>query len=79
MLLHHTLELNKSIAAVCYERTRLQRELYQFRNAKRDARHDTWEADLKGIEQRRKELIAEQKEIMKKSRECGVSVDGSCI
>jgi hypothetical protein len=79
MLLHRGLELNKGIAAVCYERTRLQRELHQYRNAKRDARHDKWEADLKGIEQRRKELIAEQKAIMKKSRECGVSVDGSCI
>ena len=65
-------ELNQSIAAVCYERTRVQRELHTFRHAKRDARHDAWEAELKGIEERRRELIAQQRAIMKRSKECGV-------
>ena len=73
------LELNQRIAAVCYERTRVQREMHHFRNTKRDARHDAWEVELNGIERRRKELIAEQKLILKRSKECGVEVGEGCI
>jgi len=71
--------LSQNIAATCYERTRVQRELHHFRNAKRDARHDAWEAELKGIEERRRELVLQQKMIMKRSKECGVVVGGVCI
>jgi hypothetical protein len=69
--------MNQNIAAVCFERTRSQREQHGFRQYVGDVKHDQWETELQGIEERRKELVQQQTLIMKRSRECGVG--GVCI
>ena len=53
--------VQQGIAALCYEKIRLQTLQQQFRHCKRDARHEAWEKDLKSIEERRKELLERQK------------------
>ena len=71
--------IQHGIAALCYERTRVQMEQNKFRNCVRDERHEAWDAEMKQIEEKRKELIAHQTAIIKQSHKCGVGVDGQCI
>jgi hypothetical protein len=52
------------LAALCYERTRVQLEQNKYRHCVRDERHERWEQELKQIEERRRGLIVEQKLLM---------------
>jgi hypothetical protein len=70
--------LRQNIAALCYERTRVQGQQNLFRHCPRDERHDEWEKELQGIEMRRMDLVQQQQSILKRSRECGI-VCGTCI
>ena len=71
--------IRHGIAALCYERTRVQIEQGRFRHCPRDERHDAWEQKLQTIENRRQELIQQQNSILKQSQKCGVGVNGLCI
>lgn len=71
--------LNLGIAALCHERVRVQREQSEYRHAPRDARHDKWDAELARIAERRTELVKQQKEILKRSTDCGVPTRPVCI
>jgi hypothetical protein len=71
--------IRSGIAAVCHERTRVQREQSQFRHCPRDERHERWEAELAEIERQRTELLRQQAVVLRRSRECGVGVGRVCI
>ncbi len=71
--------INQNIAALCHERTQVQRKQHEFRHCPRDSRHDEWTAEMNSIEERRRQLLQEQKLIFKRSMECGVKVGGFCI
>ena len=71
--------INQSIAALCYERTQVQRKQHEFRHCPRDSRHDSWDAELKEMAERRTRLAREQKVIIKQSIDCGVTVGRTCI
>ncbi len=62
------------IAALCYERTRVQTELHKFRHCPRDRRHDAWDAELREIESQRTELIRQQQLVSRRSKLCGIGV-----
>ena len=63
---------NLNIATLSHEKIRVQRELHEYRHCPRGARHEQWETELKSINDRRRELMRQQKMIMKQSKECGV-------
>jgi hypothetical protein len=71
--------INQNIAALCHERTQAQKKQHEFRHCPRDSRHDAWVVELRDIEERRRQLIHEQKLIFKRSMDCGVKVGGMCI
>jgi hypothetical protein len=71
--------VRSGIAAVCHERTRVQREMHEFRHCQRDERHEQWAAELAEIEERRGALLQQQAAIVRRSRECGVGVGRLCI
>jgi uncharacterized membrane protein (DUF106 family) len=58
-----------NIATLSHEMIRVQRELHEYRHC---TRHEQWETELKSINDRRRELMRQQKMIMKQSKECGV-------
>ena len=68
MYMLHVRILSERIAALCYERTDLQRQLFEFRNARHTQRHVEWEERLRAIEMERRELIAEQKRLLLEER-----------
>ena len=67
------------IAALSYERTRVQMEQHKFRHCARDERHTAWEQELKEINCRRSDLIRQQADIVKQSQKCGVGFGGGLI
>jgi hypothetical protein len=66
-------------AALCYERTRVQKEQHEFRHCPRDKRHDAWDAELRKIERQRTELVQQQQLVSRRSKLCGIGVKGVCI
>ena len=61
--------LRNGLAALCHERTRVQRERHPFRHCPRDERHAQWAAELAEIERQRAELQRQQAAVLRRSRE----------
>ena len=57
--------IRKEIAALCYEKNRVQKEQHEYRHCQRDERHDAWDKELQTIQERKQELIQQQKIILK--------------
>jgi hypothetical protein len=63
------LPLSDRIADLCNEKTRIQREIHEYRHCPRDWRHDKWETELKEINEKRLELVRQQKLSLKKCKQ----------
>ena len=59
--------LSQRIASVCYERTLLQRQLFENRNTRKDMQE--WENQLKDLNAERDLLIQRQKQLFKVCKE----------
>jgi hypothetical protein len=57
--------IRKEIAALCREGTRVQTEQHKYRHCRRDERHDAWDKELQTIQEKRQELIQQQKMILR--------------
>ena len=55
--------LSQRIAAVCYDRTVLQRQLFENRNTRKDMRE--WENQLRDLDAERDALVQRQKQLFK--------------
>jgi anti-sigma-K factor RskA len=55
--------LSKRIASVCYNRTALQRQLFENRNTRTDVQ--AWEIELKDLDTERDALVERQKQLFK--------------
>ena len=55
--------LSQRIASVCYDRTVLQRQLFENRNTRRDMRE--WENQLRDLDAERDALVQRQKQLFK--------------
>ena len=71
--------VHRGIAALCYEKMRVQTQQQEFRHCERDQRHDAWDVELKTIEEKKRDLVEKQKIIIKQSQKCSVGVDAMCI
>ena len=63
--------IRKEIAALCSEGTRVQTEQHKYRHCRRDERHDAWDKELQTIQEKRRELIQQQRMILRQlSQKC---------